>query len=61
MVPQIFSLFFEVSKQAVEGLCGQKLHSAGIPTKQPEHSLDCTRRRESLGQLTSATLWQEIN
>lgn len=57
ITPQIFHLSSEVSKQAVEELWGQKLHSAGITAKPWEPSLDCHRRSASRGQLTSAIVW----
>lgn len=60
IIPQIFNLSPKVSKQAVEDLCGQKLRSAGITIKQQEPSLECNRESISLGQLTSAIVWQKI-
>jgi len=60
IIPQLFSLSPELSKQAVEDLCGYKLRSAGIAIQQQEPSLDCNMGSSFLGQLTSAIVWQKI-
>lgn len=59
IVPQTFSVSPEVSKQTAEELRGQKQHSVGIAISQQEPSSECNRSI-SLGQLTSAIVWQKI-